>query len=172
MRLTVSALHALRREEVVRHEFHPLGHLGVLAHWTGRARHRLGEVLHHKLHVLPLLRKVDTDEPVAAADVDKGATLRIHLGEVVAVDEEADLVALAARQAGHGAAHALGPVLVLAEGDEHWLFVDRVEGELEAAAGQRRGLGELPQRLEAVRRGRVDVLGVEAHPRGELCVGG
>lgn len=150
----------------MRHEIHPLGYLDILAHRARRTLDRLGEVLNHKLHSLPLLRKVDADKAVAATDVDKGTAPRIYLREVVTVDEEANLVALAARQARHGAPHALGPVLVLAERDEHWLFVDCVECKLEAGPGQRRGLRELPQRLEAVRRGRIDVLGVEAHPRG------
>lgn len=122
------------------------------------------QILHDKLGLLPLIAQVDTHESVASADIDKGALLGIHVGQIVVVDKVAHLVSLATSQAGHGAAHALGARGILAKGDEHGLLVDRVEGKVEAGTCQLGALGIGPQRLERVGGSREDVLGVEAHP--------
>lgn len=67
-------------EEVVGLQRDALGHVLVGGDWLGRAVDRLLQILHNKLGLLPLLAHVDTHEAVAAADIDKGALLGIHVG--------------------------------------------------------------------------------------------
>jgi len=170
LKLTIGALHHLRREEVVRLEADPLRDLRVLADGPRRAVHRLLQVLHHEPHAPVLPRQVDAHEPVAAPDVHQRAARRVHVREVVPVHQVAHLVALAARQRRHGAAHAPRPLRVAPEGHEHGLLVGGAEGELEARAHEARRRRVGLQRLQDVRRGREDVLGVEAHPGAQVVV--
>lgn len=165
---TVGVLGHLLGEEIVRLQGDAGRDLGVGAQGPGRALDRLWEVLDHELHVAVLGGQADGHEAVGPANVDKGAAGGVEVAQVVPalfdIDEERGLVPLAARQAGHGAPHAAGSGRVLAEGGEHGLLVDRVEGELEAGAGQGRCLRVGLERLQDVAGCPEDVLAVEADP--------
>lgn len=150
----------------------PLGNLAILANRLRRALHSLGQILHHEPHLLVLPRQVHAHKPVAPAHVDKRPLPGVEIGEVVPVDYVLDLVPLSARQARHGPAHALRARGVLAEGDEHGLLVDCAGGEVEPRLRQVHGLRVGAQGLQHVRRGREDVLRVEADPGLQVLVFG
>ena len=184
----VGRFHGLREEEVVRHEFDPVGYVGgdgVL----GRADH-VREFLDDEVKVGVCLGEGDADVAAGAADVDYDALFSAVIvvvvvvvvvgmvgngGPGVAFAQEAGREADAVGQGGHGAREAFGHVRVRGV-----VLPDGHIGALGQAPAGLVGLvaAELLHRFDGVREGLPDLVehvaeaGLGVGVFGELARGG
>lgn len=156
----------------MRLELNTAGHIGIVTNGRRGTFNRLLQVLHNKLHLLPLLGEGDRHEAVAAANVDKSAARSVNLLKVDVVDKVVNLVALAAGQAGHGAGETLCADGLFANGGKHGLLIDGVKGKGEAGAGERGGFGMCLEGVNGAAGRGEDVFGIKTDPVLEVGVFG